>query len=126
MQTLHLLTRVPDHIIDAPARISGQQRWQRRYNIAGWVRFDSPDDSPVRLILRYRDATGKKDISIDQSKINSRTLLLSGIANLKPSGPIERMELLLQCGEAHFVVDELFVQPVRDKSARQPRVQWSQ
>lgn len=116
MQTLHVLTRVPEHIVDTPHHIVGQQRWQRRYNVAGWIRFEEQDDSPVRLILRFRDASGIRDVAVDQSKINNKTLLLSGVASLKVTGRIERMELLLQCDKRHYTVDELFVQPVKDKT----------
>lgn len=116
MQTLHVLTRVPDHIVDTPSHITGQQRWQRSYNVAGWIRFETQDNSPVRLILRVLDASGARDVPVDQAKLNSKTLLLSGVANLKLTGRIERMELLLQSNQNEHSVDELFVQPVKDKS----------
>lgn len=116
MQQLHVLTRVPEHIIDTPHHIVGQQRWQCRYNVAGWIRFDTHDTAPVRLILRFKDAAGVRDHLIDQGHIDNKTLLLSGIANLKLTGRIERMELLLQCESNHFTVDELFVQPVKEST----------
>lgn len=116
MQKLHVLTRVPAHIVDTPPHITGQQRWQRRYNVAGWIRFEQQDDSPVKLLLRVCDAAGARDLPIDTAKLNSKTLLLSGVANLKLTGRIERMELLLQTHHDTHTVDELFVQPVKEKT----------
>lgn len=131
MQKLHVLTRVPDHIIDTPHHITGQQRWQRRYNVAGWIRFEDQDDSQVRLILRFKDASGVRDQPIDQAKINNKTLLLSGVANLKLTGHIERMELLMQSDSSNFTIDELFVQPVKEKNgtkskSKPQRLIWGQ
>ncbi|GGX54185.1 hypothetical protein [Saccharospirillum salsuginis] len=126
MQKLHVLTRVPEHIVDTPSHITGQQRWQRSYNVAGWIRFERQDDSPVRLLLRVQDAAGARDVPVDNTKLNSKTLLLSGVANLKLTGRIERMELLLQSEHDTHSVDELFVQPVKEKAKTNParRVTW--
>lgn len=121
MQKLHILTRVPEHVIDTPQHIGNQQRWQRRYNVAGWVRFEDQDHSAVTLILRYKDASGVRDLNIDRGHISSKTLLLSGVANLKLTGRIEQMELLVQCDSSRFTVDELFVQPVKEKNAFKSR-----
>lgn len=121
MQKMHILTQVPEHIFSAPNQIAVTQRWQKRFNVASWIRFDAQDNSPVRLLLRYRDASGVRDIAVDQGRINSKTLLLSGVANLKLTGRLERLDVILQSDLDHYVVDELFVQPVQDKSAERSR-----
>lgn len=123
MQKLHVLTRVPEHVIDTPRHIVDQQRWHRRYNVASWIRFEVQDDSPVRLILRFKDASGVRDQAVDQANINNRTLLLSGVANLKLTGKIERMEVLIQCGSEHFSIDELFVQPINESVSVKSKLQ---
>ncbi|MHA7881484.1 MAG: hypothetical protein ACX931_16970 [Saccharospirillum sp.] len=121
MTTLHHLAKVPDHIVDNPAHVRGQQRWARRYNVAGWFRFDQLDNSLIRLILRYRDATGSHQVVIDQGRIGHKTILLSGIADVKLAGTINAMELLLECHQATCTVDELFVQPVKDNAQASPK-----
>lgn len=121
MQKMHILTQVPEHIFTAPNQIAVTQRWQKRFNVASWIRFDAQDNSPVRLLLRYRDASGVRDVAVDQGRINSKTLLLSGVANLKLTGRLERIDVILQSDLDHYVVDELFVQPVHDKSAERSR-----
>jgi hypothetical protein len=121
MQKMHILTQVPEHIISAPNQVAVTQRWQKRFNIACWIRFDAQDDSPVSLVLRFRDAGGVRDLPVDQGRINSKTLLLSGVANLKLTGPLERLDVVLQSDLDHYVVDELFVQPVKEKSAERSK-----
>lgn len=120
MTKIHNLAKVPEHIVDNPPHVKGQQRWARRYNVAGWFRFDQLDNSLIRLILRYRDATGSHQVVIDQGRIGGKTMLLSGITDLKLSGPINAMELLLECQQSHCTVDELFVQPVKEQSQTAP------
>lgn len=117
MQKMHILTQVPEHVISAPNQVAVTQRWQKRFNVACWVRFDAHDDSPVSLVLRYRDASGVRDVPVDQGRIKNKTLLLSGVANLKVTGRLERLDVVLQSDLDHYVVDELFVQPVKEKSA---------
>lgn len=122
MTKLHNLAQVPEHIIDNPPHVKGQQRWARRYNVAGWFRFEQLDNSLIRLILLYRDATGSHQVVIDQGRISGKTMLLSGITDLKPAGSINAMELLLECQHPNCTVDELFVQPVKEQTqAKQSR-----
>ncbi|MEX1216399.1 hypothetical protein [Saccharospirillum sp.] len=121
MQKMHILTQVPEHIFSTPNQITVTQRWQKRFNVASWIRFDVQDNSPVRLLLRYRDTNGVRDVAVDQGQINSKTLLLSGVANLKLTGRLERIDVILQSDLDHYVVDELFVQPVPDKTSERSR-----
>jgi hypothetical protein len=67
-------------------------------------------------LLRYHDASGVRDVTVDQGHINSKTLLLSGVANLKLTGRLERVDVILQTDLDSYTVDELFVQPVQEKS----------
>ena len=117
MQKMHILTQVPEHIFNVPNQVAVTQRWQKRFNVAGWIRFDAQDNSQVRLLLRYRDASGVRDVAVDEGRISSKTLLLSGVANLKLTGRLERIDVVLQSDLDHYVVDELFVQPVQEKTA---------
>jgi hypothetical protein len=116
MQKMHILTQVPEHILSASTQVAVTQRWQKRFNVAGWVRFDTEDNSLVQLLLRYHDASGVRDVTVDQGHINSKTLLLSGVANLKLTGRLERVDVILQTDLDSYTVDELFVQPVQEKS----------
>lgn len=119
MQKMHILTQVPEHVFSSPNPVTGNHRWQKRFNVASWIRFDAQDNSTARLLLRYRDGSGVRDVTVDQGKISSKTLLLSGVATLKLTGKLERLDVVLQTDRDQYVVDELFVQPVKDKPAEQ-------
>jgi hypothetical protein len=121
MQKMHILTQVPEHIFSSPDQVAVTQRWQVGFNVACWLRFEAKDNSPLQLVLRFRDASGVRDVAIDRSQVSSKTLLLSGVANLKLTGRLERLEVVLQSDLDHYVVDELFVQQVKEKSAERSK-----
>ncbi len=107
------LTDVPDHILAQPANIKSGLQWQSDYNIAAWFRFKQMSHDMVKLHLHWSDSTGEHSVCIDQTVINSASLLLSGIARVKVTGPIQKMSVAVETSNLSYTVDELFVQPAR-------------
>ncbi len=107
------LTDVPDHILGQPANAKNGMKWQSDYNIAAWFRFKQLTHDMVKLHIHWSDESGENMLCVDQTTINSQSLLLSGIARIKVTGQIKSMSIALETANLSFTVDELFVQPAR-------------
>jgi len=107
------LTDVPDHILVKPTSVKGGIKWQSDYNVAAWFRFKHLSNDEVRLHLHWLDEGGEQHVCVDQSKVNSASVLLSGIARLKITGEVRSMSIAVETNNFSFTVDELFVQPAR-------------
>jgi len=108
------LTDVPAHVMAGPASVRAGAKWQTDYNIAAWFRFKKISQDTFRLYLQWVDETGEQFVCIDQAKIGSASILLSGIARLKVTGQIKAMSIAVESNNFSFTVDELFVQPARN------------
>ncbi len=111
------LTDIPEHILVKPANISSGSKWQSDYNVAAWFRFKQQSNDLIRLHLFWLDDSGEQHLCVDQTKINSSSILLSGIARLKITGPIRSMSVAVESASEDYSVDELFVQPTRTTQA---------
>jgi hypothetical protein len=107
------LTDVPAHILDAPKSVKTGMKWQSDYNIAAWFRFKQLSHDMIKLHIHWLDDSGEQHVCVDQTTVNSSSLLLSGIARLKVTGPISSVSVVLETTNLSYVVDELFVQPTR-------------
>lgn len=82
------------------------------YDSALWLRFVNKPSSPISLWLCYKDESGKGSVLVDEQLVDgSKSLMLSGAANLKFKGDVEYVRVC--CGgltdEDRFSVDELFI-----------------
>lgn len=111
------LTDVPDHILTLPEQLKTSQVWQTEYNVAAWFRFKQLSYDLVRLHIQWQDDAGQQQVCVDQTTINSASLLMSGIARLKVVGFIKQMSVLVETNNLSYTVDELFVQPARHITA---------
>ena len=111
------LTDVPDHILGQPANTVRGTKWQSDYNIAAWFRFKQLTHDMVKLHIHWTDEAGEHILCVDQTTINSQSLLLSGIARVKVLGAIKSMSVAVETANLSFTVDELFVQPARHTQA---------
>lgn len=111
------LTDIPDHIVFKPGYIKAGSKWQSDYNVAAWLRFEKLANEVIRLHLHWQDEKGAQSICVDQSKITSTSILLSGIARLKVTGQVKAMSISIETANQKYTVDELFVQPVRNPAA---------
>lgn len=107
------LTDVPDHILSQPENQKNLKTWRSDYNVAAWFRFQQMSYDLVRLHIQWHDDNGEQKVCVDQTTINSSSLLMSGIARLKVCGPIKTMSVLVETNNLSYTVDELFVQPAR-------------
>jgi hypothetical protein len=111
------LTDVPDHILNRPDNQKKLKIWRSDYNVAAWFRFQQTSYDIVRLHIQWQDDNGVQKVCVDQTTINSASLLMSGIARLKITGPIKTMSVLVETNNLSYTVDELFVQPARQLTA---------
>lgn len=107
------LTDVPDNILVKPEAVKRNNKWQSEYNIAAWFRFESVTLTPIKLHIVWKDDAGDQSMCVDQTVINSASLLLSGIARLKVTGKMKAMSVVVETDDSGYTVDELFVQPTR-------------
>lgn len=107
------LTDVPQHILGQPRSVKDGTKWQGQYNVAVWLRFEKDVAANVRLMFAWRDEAGEHILPLDQATRASATTLLSGIAQLKISGQIEKASVVLDAPYTTFKVEELFVQPIQ-------------
>jgi hypothetical protein len=108
------LTDVPTHILDVPAGIKRGFKWQSDYNVAAWFRFKQLSQDGVKLYIHWKDDNGEQSVCVDQTTVNSASLLLSGIARLKITGPLQSISVAMETSNLSFTVDELFVQPTKN------------
>lgn len=107
------LTDVPEHILIKQSDIKKNKNWESDYNIAAWFRFKQQSFDLVRLHIQWRDDGGLHTSCVDQTTVNSASLLMSGIARVQVTGHLKAMSILVETNNLSFTVDELFVQPAR-------------
>jgi hypothetical protein len=107
------LTDVPKHLLDVPIGIKRGYKWQSEYNVAAWLRFKQLSQELIKLYIHWKDDNGEQSICVDQTTVNSASLLLSGVARIKVTGPLQSISVALDTNNLSFTVDELFVQPTK-------------
>lgn len=102
--------------------VAATQKWAADYNVACWVRGRSGSSVKLTLLLRYRDASGERQVMVDRADCRQQGgMLLAGRIALPATGKIEEMSAwLLGDPLCEVDVDELYVQrvgsPVESKS----------
>ncbi len=114
---------VPTSTFSQPG-IGASQKWVADYNASCWVRARTQCSTTIKLIVRYRDATGERQAEVDRAGCQKDgSLLLSGRISLNASGAIEAMSVwLLSEPACELAVDELYLQRVGSSAANKPLV----
>ena len=110
-----LIAKVPTTILEN-AHFNTKQ-WERTFNISSWVRFHSPGENDITLILKFIDEEGAKEISIDHCQTElETTVLLSAQITFEGQGKVNEMSLYLQVSDnsVPYIVDELYIQNAGD------------
>lgn len=111
-----LIGPVPTRIVDAARlRVTPYEGRVAEYNIAAWLQVPGLANLPVSLLVSYRDAGKRREITIDHGKVSAHSkILLSGIARMPVKQKIEDMQVRLRSAvpTKSLVVEELFVQAV--------------
>lgn len=119
------LAIVPPATHAAQVRLQPGQKWTAEYNVACWLRARLvTEQTTVTLVLRYRDAVGEREVTVDQASCGKDgSLLLSAVATVPATGPVSEMSVsVLLSARCEVAVDELFVQRRGDTGAQAGRI----
>lgn len=92
--------------------VAASQKWAADYNIACWVRGRTDSPTRLALVIRYRDASGERQVTIDSAECRQEdAMLLAGRSAIPATGRVEEMSAwLLGDPACEVFVDELYVQ----------------
>ena len=122
----YLLRQVSVNNIENNPKISAKQKQNVKYNIAIWINFKAPCNSPLTLELRVQDNEKIHQINIDRAlSVSSGQVLFSGQIGFKCEGHIHSMQILLVSREKKlpFITDEIFIQKAAERPTlkREPK-----
>lgn len=110
-QVLHSLD---DKQLTAASLAARNNKQEAQFNVAAWLNAPGFSNEEFSLMLSYVDGGKVHEVPVDQGRVNAmQDVLLSGIARLRISKKLEKLQLLVrsQRRPSRLVVENICLQP---------------